>query len=290
MIHTLHRHRQEWPHRCKPRPRVALYGAILVAVLPRPAVSIEVEGFVEPYRSIDVAAAEPGIIRSCAVREGDHVVEGQVLAKLDQEVHLALLAIGEKSRDFRGRLHSAKAEMALRQNRLAKLKQLRDRGHARQEEVERAEADVAIAEGSLLTAREDVLLRNLEYEKIQAQIERRIIRAPLDGVVTMIRKEPGEFIPGADPHVLTIVQLDSLLAKFSVASVYASQTHVDQAVPIYFPLTDETATGKIEFISPVDDAESGTFRVKVRIENPQRRYRSGQRCQLLISYASNEEI
>ena len=40
--------------------------------------------------------------------------------------------------------------------------------------------------------------------------------------------------------------------------------------------------GAIDFISPVTDAESGTVRVKVRIDNPQNKYRSGQRCALQL--------
>ena len=51
---------------------------------------------------------------------------------------------------------------------------------------------------------------------------------------------------------------------------------------VHFPLADKTATGRIEFICPVDDAESGTVRVKVRIENRQGLHRSGQRCRLLM--------
>lgn len=261
---------------------ISLLAMLLALGLESSAEAAEVEGFVEPYRSIDVAAAESGIIQSCLVREGDEVTEGQVLAKLDQNVHLALLAIGEKSKDFRGRLQSAQAELQLRQHRLAKLEQLRERGHARQEEVARARTDVAIAEGSVISAEEDLLLKELEYERIQAQIERRIIRAPLNGVVTTIRRQRGEFVPGADPHILTIVQLDSLLAKFSVKSVFATDLKVNQTVQVHFPLADKTATGRIEFICPVDDAESGTVRVKVRIENRPGLHRSGQRCRLLM--------
>ena len=156
------------------------------------------------------------------------------------------------------------------------------RGHAQREEVERARTDVAIAEGTLLSAEEDLLLKALEYEKIQAQIERRVVRAPLDGVVTKILRQPGEFVPATDPHVLTIVQLDPLVAKFSVMSTLANNLLVGQDVQVRFTLSDETTLGRIEFISPVDDAESGTVRIKVRIDNPAGQHRSGQRCRLLV--------
>ena len=69
--------------------------SILLA-LPVPAVAIQVDGFTEPYRTIDIAAAETGIIAEINVEEGDTVRRGQVLAVLDRDVLLALLAIAEQ--------------------------------------------------------------------------------------------------------------------------------------------------------------------------------------------------
>ena len=46
----------------------------------------QVEGFTQPYRTINVAAVEVGIITAIDVREGDVVSRGQILATLDQEV------------------------------------------------------------------------------------------------------------------------------------------------------------------------------------------------------------
>ena len=44
-------------------------------------------------------------------------------------------------------------------------------GHARQEEVDRAASEVAVAEANVRTAQEDLLTRRLEYEKTKAQID-----------------------------------------------------------------------------------------------------------------------
>ena len=49
----------------------------------------EFDGFTEPFREIDIAAPEP---------EGENVQAGQVLSTLDNEVHLALLAIAAQSK------------------------------------------------------------------------------------------------------------------------------------------------------------------------------------------------
>ena len=251
------------------------------------AYAVTADGFTEPYRTIEVAAAETGLISEIKVREGDTVRQGEILATLDRDVLLALLAIADQAMQSTGNLDSALAELRLRKERLEKLEELLAKGHARQEEVARARTDLAIAEAQVRSAREDLLIKKLDYEKIEAQLERRILRAPLDGIIPRIQKNAGEYVAPSDPYVLTLVQLDPLLVTFSLAREQAARLSVDQKVIVrsfnVSALDDELSVlmeGTVEFIAPVIDAESGTVRVKVYIENPDGRYQSGERCAL----------
>ncbi len=262
--------------------------AILGLMIPvSTAFAVPADGFTEPYRTIDVAAAETGIVAAIEVREGDTVQQGDVLAVLDHEVLSALMAIAEQAMQSRGALDAARAEYGLKQRRLDKLEMLRSKGHARQEEVERARADLAIAEAQQRSAQEDLLIRKLEYQKIRAQLERRKIRAPVGGVVIKVHKELGGFVAPNDPAVATLVQLDPLRATFSLTRDQANQLAVDQQVTLWsYPASGETSgaaeamEGTVEFVAPVTDAESGTVRVKIRIDNPENRHRAGERCTL----------
>ena len=242
-----------------------------------------VDGFTEPFRTIQVAAPETGIISVVSVREGDRVEAGQILATLDNKVHLALLAIAEQSKEAKGRLEAAQADLKLSRNRLEKFEQLRLSGHAREEEVNRTRMELAVAESQVKSAREHLLIKQLEYEKIKVQLERRKIRSPIAGVITKLHKEKGEFVAPNNPDILTLVELDRLIATFSVLGPQAKLLKVDQTVRINFPETRRKTDGTIEFISPVIDAESGTILIKVCIENAASKHRSGERCEMLIS-------
>lgn len=256
--------------------------ALLVALSTVPAMADDFEGFTEPYRKINVAAAEIGIIADILVREGDRVQAGQPLAKLDSEVQQALLAIAKQSMHAKGQLHAAIAELSLRQKRLDKLDALHSEGHARQEEIDRARSEVEVARANVLAAKEELLTRKLEHQRMKIQLQRRTVCAPVAGVISTLHKQVGEFVAPNNPDVLTLVELDSLLANFTVTSPQAEKMSIDQQFTILFPASSLKTTGLVEMIAPLTDAESGTVRIKLRVDNPEGRFRSGERCHISL--------
>jgi len=236
-------------------------------------------GLTEPYRAIEVAASDSGVVVDLRVREGQVVQRGQVLAVLDCDVLTAMLAVAQQSVQAKGNRNSALAEVQLRADRLRSFEAVFAKGHARQEEVERARAELAMAEARLLAVDEDLGKQALECERIKVQIEHRTIRAPLDGVVSKIERDVGEFLPPTAPLLLTLVQLNPLNAVFSLPSAQARDLRADQEVLIGWLDTRETVQGKVDFVAPTTDPESGTVLVKVRIDNSHGRYRSGERCE-----------
>jgi len=265
------------------RGRLACLLIAALTLAASPSAAIEIEGFAEPHRTINVGSAETGIVVEMLVAEGNAVEAGQPLARLDSDVYRALLAIAEQNMKTTGRLDSALAEQQLRIQRLTKLEALRRDGHARQEEVDRARAELQVTEGNVTAAREDLLIKKLEYAKVKTQLAHRTIVAPAAGVVTTLHKQEGEFIAPNSPDVLTLVELDPLLATFSLVSADAVALHPGGEVTIEFPATGAKTEGTVSFIAPITDAESGTVQVKVRVPNADGRYRSGERCLLQIS-------
>jgi RND family efflux transporter MFP subunit len=263
--------------------RTAIVCGLMVAVSlgARSAHAYELEGFTEPYRMIRVAADETGTIGEVFVREGQTVEAGLPLARLNSEVHEALLAIAVQNMQAKGPLEAALADLRLRTDRLEKLQELRTEGHARQEEVDRAASEYTVAAANVRTAQEDQVTRRLEYEKTKTQIDRRTIRSPISGVIVEMHKDVGEFLAPSSPDLLTLVQLDQLLANFTLTSYQADNLTLDQTFEVLFAGELKT-TGTVEFISPVTNAESGTVLVKLRIENAQGRFRSGARCKIRL--------
>ena len=109
-------------------------------------------------------------------------------------------------------------------------------------------------------------------------IERRLVRSPIDGIVTQIHYDQGEFITPIAPTVATIVQLNPLRAVFNLPHATVGTLKAKSTISIRFPDDEQAAVGTIEFVAPIIDADSGTVRVKILIDNPKRAILAGRRC------------
>jgi RND family efflux transporter MFP subunit len=239
------------------------------------------QGFSEPYRVINVASAESGTLDVLSVRLGDRVREGQPLASLDMAVHQTLVEIARANKEAEGELVAARAERRVREHRLEKMSELHRSSFASDEELERAQADLDIVRAQVQTAEERREMRELEYAKLQAQLQARTIRAPQDGVITRIFKHRGEYVGPNDPAVFQLVQLDPLAVVFLLPWDEVQDLAVDQKVQVSFLSVKRPVPGTIEFVSPMVEAGSGTVTVRVRVENPDGSLWAGEPCEWL---------
>ena len=235
--------------------------------------------FLEPNQIVDISSPFRGRISSIDVRNGDQVTAGQLLAQLDTHVLEANLASAEVAASFRGRIDAARALATMRKNRYIMLQELEKSGNARPEEMKRADTDLAMAQAQLQSALDDNRLKKLEADIIRAQIDEKKLRSPIDGIVVKIHKQQAELIGGNDQQgFMTIVQLDPLKAVFHLPQDVTAEMHPGEQINI--AASNRSVTGKIDFISPVINAQSGTIEVSIIIPNSDHSLTSGSRCTL----------
>jgi RND family efflux transporter MFP subunit len=238
------------------------------------------EGFTEPLQTIDVAASELGIVTRVLVKEGQQVVQGELLAELDNDVLQSTLHIAQARAAARGNSDAAKAERDLRKDRLEQLEKLMTKGHATEGELARARADAAVAEARVQVADEEQRMAELECRRIQTQIDRRRIRSPIAGLVAEVHREPGEAFLAGDPRIVTLVNVSQLRVRFQTTAQQAVALAAGQSVEVHLSDLNQTMVATIERVSPIMDAKSGTVEVTVILDNSQSRraLRSGMRC------------
>lgn len=260
---------------------------VVVGTAGRSARAQEAEAFTEPYQEIELAVGESGVLDELSVKEGERVQKDEVVARLDTRVLEASLRIAEARARSTGALEAAQAEESLRRKQFQQFKGLREKGHATQRELERAEADYRIAQARLKMAEEEIHLQQLECRRIQAQIERREIRSPIAGIVSEVTKDVGESFTANEMQVMKIVQLDKLRAKFSLRPSEVVGVKAGDQVSLRMTHPSRQITGTVETVLPVMDAKSGTLSVTVVIDNTHEELRSGGRCFLPTSSSAS---
>lgn len=246
-----------------------------------------VEAFTEPYRDISVAASEMGTLSEVRVVEGAIVKQGDVLAVMDDDILRASLEVARRSMNAEGLLKSAQADLDMKIQEQDKLQQLRERDHASQQEVDRIQTEIRIAEARLLSVKEDLEVKQLEYRRIESQLKQRQVIAPMDGVISELSREAGEFVSPSDPTIARLVQLDPLLIVFSLPLSQRNEVEKDQVVELKLGADQIKAEGIVEYVSPTSDTSNSSVRVKVRLPNSDHQHQSGERAILVMAHPAD---
>ena len=242
--------------------------------------SQQAEGFTEPFKTVVVASPESGIIQSLTVREGDMVRDGDVLAQLDSQVLIASANAAREKLKARGKINGAIASVQNKAHLLRQMEELLKGEHASDKEVKQAQLEFDLANANLESAKDELRAQEMEIKRIEAQLERRIIRAPNSGVVLELPRQVGEAISATESQVATIVSLDQLRVRYFLTTSQAKSIEHGSRMQVGFPETGQTTTAIVDFVSPVTDSKSGTVRVEFLIENKNGAFRSGRRCVL----------
>ena len=236
------------------------------------------EGFTEPFKTVFIASVDSGVLHSVSVREGDYVSAGDVICTLDSHVLTASVNAAQEKLKAQGRINAAKASLDNKAQTLEQMKELLAQEHASDKEVNQAQLDFDLAAANLETARDDIRSQEMELKRIQAQLERRIIRAPANGFILELPRQVGEAITATESQVATLVALDFLRARYFLSTEQSESLTRGQRLTVSFPDTQQQAEAIVDFVSPITDSKSGTVRVELLIKNDKQQFRSGLRC------------
>lgn len=246
--------------------------AVSVVVVQPEAIPIlnDLPGRIAPTRIAEVRSRVSGIVLERVFKQGSYVKEGDVLFRIDPAQFQAQYASAKAT------LQRAQAVQVQARQTAERQKQLRQREVASGQSFDnavaslaQADADVAIAQASLVTAK-----LNLDYTEIKAPISGRIGRALItEGALVSAQ--------GADA-LATIQQIDPVYADFtqSANDVLALKralkagalTDADpDAAPVRLMFDDGAAygpVGRLLFLESAVDATTGQITLRGEFPNP----------------------
>ena len=243
-------------------------------------VSVVAEGALRARRSTLVRVEVGGRIDKLAVEEGQAVRKGQPLVVLDGREYriameeararylraLGVIAVEEDS------LGGNTDPQALEQ-KLAELDALEKDGTLSREARRAREIDLgvqALRDGGfrreLVEARSGLSQARADEERARLNLERTVVRAPFDGIVSELRLTVGQLL-GVGETVCTLVDNVALEAELGVLESDVGGLEIGRPALVIVPALDETLRVKVDVINPSIDPQSRTCRVLARVRN-----------------------
>lgn len=251
----------------------------LVAAPPVPTAgtrgnALDASGYVVARRTATVSTQLTGVVSEVLFEEGDHVEEGQILARLDARSAVASLEAAQRQ--------VAAAEQLSRQFEVQSAQAYRDGRRALELShsglVSRQDAEQALAKADELQAQVLSQRRNVQAVSAQANVARvtldyAVVRAPFAGVITSKAAQVGEIVsPGATSGytrtgIATIVDMNSLEVEVDVGEAYIGRVRVGMTTDVRLNAYPELSIpGTVIAIIPTADRGKATVKARIGLK------------------------
>ena len=213
---------------------------------------------------IDIAAKLPGRIKEVLVNEGDFVEAGQVVARMDTQVLEAELRQAEAQVNrARNAVETAKAVVAQRaseltfaQNSLKRSEDLVQKGFISPQKLDGDRTAMLTAKAGLVQARSQVeegqaaiAAAQATAERIKADLEDSVLKAPRAGRVQYRLAEPGEVLP-AGGKVVSMLDLSDVYMTVFLPETAAGRLAIGAQARLVLDLAPQyVIPAKVSFVA-----------------------------------------
>jgi RND family efflux transporter MFP subunit len=217
--------------------------------------TISLTGQIQAKDQVNLAFRIGGRLQERNVTVGDLVAPGQIVAKIESQDYQNAL------RSAIADLASAQAVLANAQNALGRQSELLNKGFTTRAQYDQAEQQMRTAQAQVESAQAKLqnAKDNLTYTELRSDVA---------GSVTAKGAEPGEVV-AAGRMVLQVARQGGRDAVFNVPSQVIRRSPKNPEVTVV--LSDDPAVvaiGHVREVAPQADAATGTYVVKIALDNP----------------------
>ena len=220
------------------------------------------QGTVKTMKNINVYPEMPGQLLEVLVVEGQKVEKDQVLARIDDGGLLAQLA-------------QAKSQLLLAETVFNRQERLWSQNIGSEIQFLQAKTQFESAEKAV--------------DALSLQAEKSIVRAPFDGTVDQIFKEPGTIVaPGMGSELFRVVNIDEVYVEVDVPETHITSISEGSKVHVNLPAIGEEIDARIARVSKVINPSNRSFTVEIPLENKSGFIRPNLMASVAINDYSNK--
>jgi membrane fusion protein (multidrug efflux system) len=242
----------------------------VVTITPKDTpVSFEYVARVESSRQVNIQARVNGFLEKRVYTEGAMVKEGQTLFLMDQK-------------PFKAQLDQAEAALAQQQAALDVARKNLDRVKPLAAANALSQKELDDATGQFLAASAAVAQAKAVVEQAQLNLSYTVIKSPVDGITSYAQQPDGTYLNPGNSQLTTVAVLTPSYVNFSMSEndrlSYHNQVEKgllrepkDDKYVVEVVLSDGSIFpyhGEVTFLNPMFNAQTGTFLIRVTVDNP----------------------
>jgi RND family efflux transporter MFP subunit len=241
---------------------------------------------IKPSILLKIGSPVSTTLQSVEVDRGQHILRGQVIARLESAVQAADVALDEARASNTADIMSHEAKVEFAQVEDSRGEKLLENNNIPKQKVDELRTNLRVAQEDLRLAISNHQLLTLQQDRSRALLDQRTIRSPIDGLVVQRLLGPGEFVHQESP-IVEVAQVDPLYVEaYPPVRVFdriregmTGQVRLDGTAGQTFPAA-------VTIVDHVFDAASGTFGVRLTLPNPDFALSAGLRC--TVSFGGDE--
>ncbi|MEQ9066476.1 MAG: efflux RND transporter periplasmic adaptor subunit, partial [Gimesia chilikensis] len=251
---------------------------------------INLVGNLEAGSQVEVRTRYSGYIKSMPFDVGDRIMEGDVILELNDSENRELVSKAEAALSVaKAQLKAQITSQELAQNAYDRLLVLQKSGVSTRQQMEEAQASLAIQEAQteLEQARVDQAGADLEQSRLRLQ-ENKII-APTSGFLAERLVDIGD-LAKPDVALMKIVNLDHVRTVVHIVEKDYEDVKIGQQAAITvdtFP--DQTFSGHVKRKAPIMDPQTRTAAVHIEIPNADFSLKPGMHARVQIVFEHRPE-
>jgi membrane fusion protein (multidrug efflux system) len=204
---------------------------------------INLPGSIEPWTDLELLAKINGEVIETTVAEGDNVIKGQVIARIDPT-------------DYQIALDASKASYGLAYANLQRFQQLYKKRLIPKSELEKNETQVQTSKA--------------EMDKAALNLSRCTITAPMSGIIRRLDAKKGLLLNVADP-IARILEIDKVKAVVGVPeSDVSTVRNIDTVQLTVQALNNRKIEGRKHVLAASPENIARLYRLELAIANPDR--------------------
>lgn len=228
-----------------------------------------------------------GTINRLAVKVGDSVTRGALLAELDKtDLEVDVDGARASLRSAEADTQAAITKLNTTRSNYSRIEKLYESNNVSLSEFEQARGDFETVKAQLKAAKSQVTTAQSKLTASKNQLNYTELTAPFDGVVNTIALDENEEVsPGTT--VMTLSGFNDLEVRINLSDIYISRVKEGLGCEVRFPaLEDRRFTGVVSEV-PYATTEAPTYPVIIKIETADQELRPGMAAEVMFNFGGD---